>query len=120
MNPIQHLRRFAAVVAGLAAALVAFGAAPAFASLPPGHGGPAAGTALPRPPGWNKHPPLPPGHFTGPVHPASVPAHTVIIGGMPGWLIALIAVAAALLAATVAVLVDRARAAHRKPATAAA
>jgi hypothetical protein len=36
MNPIQRLRRFAAVVAGLAAALVASGAAPAFASLPPG------------------------------------------------------------------------------------
>ena len=46
MNPIQHLRRFAAVVAGLAAALVAFGATPAFASLPPGHGGPA-GHAVP-------------------------------------------------------------------------
>jgi hypothetical protein len=30
MNPIQHLRRFAVVVAGLAAALVAF-ATPAFA-----------------------------------------------------------------------------------------
>jgi hypothetical protein len=39
---------------------------------------------------------------------------------MPGWQIALIAVGAALLAATVAVLVDRARAAHRKTITAAA
>ena len=34
--------------------------------------------------------------------------HTAVTGGMPGWQITLIAVAAALLAATVAVLVDRA------------
>jgi hypothetical protein len=40
--------------------------------------------------------------------------HTVVTGGMAGWLITLIAVGAALLAATVAVLMDRARAAHRK------
>ena len=120
MNLIRYTRRLAATLAGMAAALVAFGAAPAFASLPPGHGGPTAITPLPRPPGWNKHPPLPPGHFTGPVHPATVSAHTVIIGGMPGWQIALIAVGAALLAATVAVLGYRAWAARRKPVTAAA
>jgi hypothetical protein len=101
MNPIQHLRRFAAVVAGLAAAMVAFGAVPAFASLPPEPGGPA-GHAVPPPAG-------PP-----------VQVHTIITGGTPGWVIALIALGAALAAATVAVLVDRARAARRKPATAAA
>jgi hypothetical protein len=39
---------------------------------------------------------------------------------MPGWQITLIAVAAALLAAMVAVLADRARASRRKAATAAA
>jgi hypothetical protein len=39
---------------------------------------------------------------------------------MPGWQIALIAIGAALLAATAAVLLDRARAAHRKTITAAA
>jgi hypothetical protein len=39
--------------------------------------------------------------------------HTVFTGGMAGWLVTLIAVGAALLAATVAVLTDRARAAHR-------
>jgi hypothetical protein len=100
MNPIQHLRRFATVVAGLAAALVAF-ATPAFASLPPGHGGPA-GHAAPPPAG-------PP-----------VQVHTIVTGGTPGWVIALIAVGAALLAATLAVLVDRARSARRKPVTAAA
>jgi hypothetical protein len=39
--------------------------------------------------------------------------HTVVTSGMAGWLITLIAVGAALLAATVAVFMDRARAAHR-------
>ena len=34
---------------------------------------------------------------------------TVVVGGMPGWQIALIAVGAALAAAVIAVLVDRAR-----------
>jgi hypothetical protein len=77
---------------------------------------------LPRPPGWNKHPPLPPGHIHQPVHqaPVPVPVHTVVAGGMSGWQIALIAVGAALLAATVAVLVDRAWAARRQPVTPAA
>jgi hypothetical protein len=44
----------------------------------------------------------------------STPAiHTVVTGGMPGWQITLIAAGAALLAATLAVLLDRARAARR-------
>jgi hypothetical protein len=99
MNPIRHIRRVAGVLAGLAGALLAFAAAApaAFASGQP-----------PLPPGWNKHPPLPV-HF-----------HTVVVGGMPGWQITLIAVGAALLAATVAVLADRARASRRKAITAAA
>jgi hypothetical protein len=42
------------------------------------------------------------------------PAQTVLIGGMPGWQIALIAVAAALVAGVAAVLVDRARSARRQ------
>jgi hypothetical protein len=100
MSPIQHLRRFAAVVAGLAAAVVAFGATPAFAELPPGHG---ASVSHPAPP------------------PVSTPIiHTVVTGGTPGWVIALIAIGAALLAATLAVLVERSRSARRKPVTAAA
>jgi hypothetical protein len=41
------------------------------------------------------------------------PAHTVVVGGMPAWQIALIAAIAALLAAVVAVAADRAWAAHR-------
>ena len=44
-------------------------------------------------------------------HPTVV--HTVVTGGMAGWLITLIAVGAALLAATVAVSMDRARGARR-------
>ena len=61
----------------------------------------------------------PPGENAGPVHEPSQ-VHTIIVGGMPGWQIALIAVGAALLAAVVTVLVDRARAAHRTAATSAA
>jgi hypothetical protein len=58
---------------------------------------------------------------TGPVTPAPVtPApvtevHTVVVGGMPGWQIALIAVVAALVAAIAAVLVERSRTARRRP-----
>jgi hypothetical protein len=111
MNATQYIRRFAATVAGLAGALLVFAAAApaAFASGQP--------PPLP-PPIREKHPPLPLGHVVGPVY--KVPAHTVVTGGMPGWQITLIAVGAALLAATVAVLLDRARAARQKTITAAA
>ena len=97
MNPI---RRLTAALAGLAGALLAF-AAVAPAAL--------AQTFPPRPPGWDKHPP-----------PLGAGIHTVVAGGMPGWQIALIAIGAALLAATVAVLLDRAWAARRKTITVAA
>jgi hypothetical protein len=103
MNPIRHIRRIASVLAGLAglaAALLASGATPAFAKATPGPPQPYPGANLP---------------------PAQI--HTVtrtVVGGMPGWQIALIAAAAALLAATVAVLVDRARSAHRQAAMLAA
>ena len=97
MNPLRHIRRITAVLATLAATVLV--ATPAFAMVPvPGGGGYVA--------------------------PASVPAQiqyrTIVAGGMPGWQIALIAVAATLVAATVAVLVNRARAARRKSAAAAA
>jgi hypothetical protein len=65
---------------------------------------------LPRPPGWNKHPPLP--------DPARV--HAALATGMPGWQIALIAISAAVLATAVAVLVHQARAARRHATTSAA
>ena len=59
-----------------------------------------------------------PAAFAKPIPPpgdggAPPPTPTVIIGGMPGWQIALIAIAAAILAAAVAVFLDRARAARR-------
>src|SRR6516225_11554867 len=88
---MNRIRRLAAILAGLAGALLAV-AAVAPAAL--------AGPFPPRPPGWDKHPPPPPG--------AGI--HVVVVGGMPGWQIALIAIGAALLAATAAVLLDRARA----------
>jgi hypothetical protein len=118
MKLISHLRRLAAAVAGLACAWLGIAAPAAFAAagVPPPSGAPPGIAVLHDPPGWNKHPPLPPGHVTGPVY----QVHTVVVGGMPGWQIALIAAAAALVAATVAVLADRARNARRKPATAAA
>jgi hypothetical protein len=119
MNRIQHIRRFAATLAGLACALLAFAAA-APAALASG------GPVWFPPPIREKHPPLQPGHVVGPVlnpnragYPPISHVHTVVTGGMPGWQITLIAVAAALVAATVAVLFDRARAARRHVTTAA-
>ena len=97
MNPLKHIRRFAAVLAGLAGALVAFGATPAFAMHEPP---PGSGSGITTSPVGTTTPP--------------VEVHTVVIGGMPGWQIALIAVVAALFAATVAVLADRSRSARRK------
>ena len=63
------------------------------------------------PPGWNHHPPMPLEYIFGPV--VKVPGRTVVVGGMPGWHIALIAAVAAVLAAVLAVLADRAWAERR-------
>ena len=95
MNTIRHIRhirrRFVAVLAGFGAALLMLTAAPAaFAMQVPHPGPPTVGSAPPQ-----------------------TVTHTVVVGGMPGWQIALIAVGAALLAATAAVLADRTRAARR-------
>jgi hypothetical protein len=95
MNPIHYIRRIAAVLAALAAAVVAFATTPAFATDDPPAGG-------------------------GAVAPHLAPVHAVIAGGMPGWQITLIAAGAALLTATLAVLLDRARATRRNPVIAAA
>jgi hypothetical protein len=94
---LKDIRRFAALLAGLAGALVAFGATPAF--------------AIHEPPPWSGS-----GITTSPVGTTTPPVevHTVVVGGMPGWQIALIAVMAALFAATAAVLADRSRSARRK------
>ena len=99
---IQRIRRIAGILTGLAAALLALVAAPAaaFAMTYPQPASTGAGSSVYAPP-----PPQ---------------VHTVIVGGMPGWQIALIAVGAALVAAITAVLLYRARAVQRKPVTAAA
>lgn len=109
MNQIRHIRRLAGVLAGLAGVLLASVAAipAAFAGTDP----------IPDPPGYIGDPYI----GTSPVTP--VPATTVHVintGGMPGWQITLIAIGAALLAATVAVLLERARATRRNPVTGAA
>ena len=93
MNPIRTIRRLAVLLAGLAAA--------ALASIITA----SAAFAWPDPPGG------PAGlyHFrpTTPVMARTV-THTVVTGGMPGWLIILIAVGAAIVAAVIAVLIGRA------------
>jgi hypothetical protein len=99
---MNHIRRIAVALAGLAtAALASAVAAPAAFAMqvpPPGELG---GHPV-------KHAPMAPAH-----------THTIVIGGMPGWQIVLIAVGAALFAATVAVLMDRARPVRRNTITAA-
>lgn len=91
MNRIRLICRLAGVLAGLACTLLAFAAA-----------APASFAMVPRP-----------GPPVGSVVPA--PSAQVVSGGMPGWQITLIAVGAALAAAAVAVLLDRARAASLEP-----
>jgi hypothetical protein len=110
MNPIRNVRRVAGVLAGLACAWLGLAtAAPAaFAVTHPTPG--PAGYITPGAPGF----PVPPGP------PPAVQVHTVVVGGMPGWQIALIAIGAALFAAIAAVLADRAWAARRRPAAVAA
>jgi hypothetical protein len=85
---LHPIRRLVSAVAALATALrTATAAAPAAFALPV--------------------PPVGGGDGTPP------PVQTVVAGGMPGWQIALIAIAAAVVAAAVAVILDRARAARR-------
>jgi hypothetical protein len=93
MTTIRRIFRPATRVAATAAALLGgiIAAPAAFATLAP-----------------------PPG--TGDTSTTSVPAtvHTVTVGGTPGWQIALFMVAAAVLAAAIAVLLDRMRTARRR------
>jgi hypothetical protein len=93
MNHSHRIRRAIRLLAVLPSALLAAGtAAPAFAA------------GLRPPPGSLHSPPAPPVTRT----------HTVVVGGMPGWQIALIAVSAAVLAAALAVILDRAWTARRQ------
>ena len=98
MSRIQSIRRLAGFVAGLATAVLA--------------------AAVSAPAALAVHVPPPGGTRVSP--PVVVQTHTIVQGGMPGWQIALIAIGAALLAATAAVVVYRAWTTHRKPVTAAA
>jgi hypothetical protein len=88
---MNHIRHLTVMLAGLAATVLTFGAASpaAFAMIVPAPGD--AGV------------------------PAQAPAQirAIVAGGMPGWQITLIAAAAALLAAVLAVLLDRARTARQ-------
>ncbi len=86
---MNRFRRIFAAVATLAGAVLAFAAAPAaFAeNVPP----PGEGSGIAPPP----------------------PVRVIAEGGMPGWQITLIALAAALVAAATAVLLDHARAARK-------
>jgi hypothetical protein len=118
MNPVHVIRRTAGVMAGLAMATLAVIAAPAALATPP-----------PRPPGWNKHPPLPaasraavrfpPGWNKHPPLPDPGRAHAVLASSAPGWQITLIAVTAVLFAVTLAAVAYRVRAARRASAPAA-
>jgi len=83
---MNTIRRILAVAATLGALLTLAAAPAAYASVPP-HGGGPVGT-----------------HTT---------VQVITTGGMPGWQIALIAAAAALIAAALAVLLDHAWAARR-------
>jgi anti-sigma-K factor RskA len=89
-RPFRPIRRLASTLAALATALLAATAAAPVAFAHP----------IPLAPGRDATGPPP-------------PVHTMVVGGMPGWQIALIAVAAAAVAAAAAVLFDRARAARR-------
>lgn len=86
-----RLHRAGLVLTGIAVALLSLaGALPANAS-----------SMVPLPP-WGA-----PG--TPPAQPAATVVRTIVVGGMPGWQIALIAIAAALVAATAVVLAYRVR-----------
>jgi hypothetical protein len=78
--------------------------------------GPPGVSVMHKPPGWNKHPPLLVRHVTGPVY----QVRTVVVGGMPGWQIALIAAGAALVAATGAATPPQPRTPPHGPTTASA
>jgi len=95
MNHVRFIRRAVSVLAAAGGSLLGFVlfAPSAFAMVLP-----------------------PPGLSPSGVSSQSVPTvvHTVVTGGMAGWQIALIAVAAALLTATLAVFADRARGSHQR------
>jgi hypothetical protein len=103
MNRIHPIRRLAGIMTGLAGALLALTAA-----------SPAAlATPTPPPGQLPRFLPCSPTCANGlhTVTPAHI--HAAVTGGMPGWQITLIAIGVAVIAAAVAVIVDRAWAARR-------
>jgi hypothetical protein len=90
---MDHIRRIAILLAGLTATVLASASIASAMLVPPGG---ALGHAA-------KH-----GYIT------EVPTHTVVVGGMPGWQITLIAAGAAITAAVLAVLLDRMLTARRR------
>jgi hypothetical protein len=92
MNRIRAISRLGGILAGLGGALLAFSATSpaALASRTPPFGG------------LVERGPAPP------------PVHVIVVGGMPGWQITLIAAAAAVLTAATAVILDRVRAARQQ------
>jgi hypothetical protein len=92
-NAAARLRRITAVLAAVASGVAAWAAAVPAASA----------SVIPVPDG--AYGPVPAG--------AGGTVRIITAGGMPGWQIILIAVAAALVAATTAVILDRARTSHR-------
>jgi hypothetical protein len=93
MRTIKSLSRLNVVLTSLAAIAACFANSASAAMIPVPGGGGAAGPDA------------------GPV----TVVRTVVVGGMPGWQIALIAVVAALVTAFAAVLVERTRMARRRP-----
>jgi hypothetical protein len=127
MNRIHlHARRLAGLLAGLAGTLLGLSAgAPAAFALPqsipdpgggPGSPVPAGAHTVVRPPGGVLSRLEGPVQFTPQRPHTAVPAHihAAVTGGMAGWQITLIAIGAALAAATLAVLMDRALTARRR------
>lgn len=101
MHIVKNLSRLGVVLTTLGVIALAFaGRASAAPAMVPRSGGSAEGN----------------GHI-----PSTPPAvHTVVVGGMPGWQIAAIAIVAALVAAVAAVLLDRSRSVRRRMPVAAA
>jgi hypothetical protein len=88
---MKRNRRYAGILAALLGTLVVVGTgAPAFAMIPGPGGGP-----------------------DGPASPPTV-VRTMVVGGTPGWQIALIAIGSALVAAAAAVIADRTRSRRRR------
>lgn len=94
MNRLRFIPQLARFLGALAVAMLGLvvSAPAAFAMRIPAQGGSSSATAT---------------------SPSPTFTHTVVAGGMAGWQIAVIVAVVAVLAATIAIVVDRARAAHR-------